>query len=184
MTVLVTFFTQEALWTNVTAALIVALIIGLFAYFNTDFLHSPKLVMVVKQDGKYNEALTFTKRADGTYFASFVLAIKNEGNLAIKERGGYWHAFINATGSPFAVAGESNHQRDWIQHDVYPRSFTDIPGVVWNLTIAATEFENTKGSIPYFFATGKGYFPKTVSLDKDGLVRFESMGHIWFMVAK
>jgi hypothetical protein len=178
-------FLSEDFWINFFSSILVAGVVGAFVYLTTDFLHAPKLAMVVKQDNGYSEKLKFKKNAEGKYQASFVLAIQNKGNLTMDSMGGYWHVYIPVNSpSPFSVPGENVHQRDYIRDLVFPNSFTDIVAE-WSLLLTEEEVKNPNASIPYFFATEYGYFPKTVSMKENGhLSRPSDLGHIKFEIVE
>lgn len=180
----VPFLTQEdfliSFWSNFLSDILIALIVAFIINKFTDLFRKPNLKFVVKQGGIYKDKITISKNSEGDYEAvGVVFAIKNSGNQIIKAGEGYWHTYIKSEISNFSAAGESHHQRDVLRYNVYPQSFTDLE-VSYNFLIKK---EEEIRSIPYFFQTDYGMFPKTMKMNQtNGTVILNKMGQLQFEV--
>jgi|SRR6185437_4204295 len=166
------------------AGLLVAIILGLVAFFSGLFNHpQPNLVMVVKQNGAYSDTVLFTKQKDGSYTADFQLAIRNDGDLTLKSGEGFWHTYmmITSTTFPIVAPNEPNHQRKLISYPIYPHYIVDIDE--GNVHLNIKKGEMPLEGIPYFFATDYGFFPKTNQFNlATGQVVVSSIGMIKFII--
>lgn len=175
-------------WMSFLANLLSTLVAALAIYFvgrAFGFFTSPhpNLIMVAKQNGVYSDVITFTRQSEGSYTADFQLAIKNEGDLALKANDGFWHTYVvtDATVTPLTATGELNHQRGVISYSVYPGYIVDIDGSQYHLVIKNGDVPD-KG-LPYFFATDYGFFPKTTEFDqKTGQVNLLTAGLIKYEI--
>jgi hypothetical protein len=166
---------QVNFWSNLIADIIAGLAFLIVLNRVTDWFKSPVLRMVVKQDGFYRDTIVLSAREDGDYEATFVLSIKNEGNHILRADEGYWHAYMYAN-NVFSANGEKNHQRDLIKAPVLPGYFLDITSE-YKLLVHKEDIKSA--SIPYFFATTYGYFPRSTKMEQQsGFTAFESMGKV------
>lgn len=172
---------QVSFWSNLLADVVLTFVIVVLIRRFTSFFKSPKLKFVIKQEGFYRDKILLSKKADGDYEASFILAIRNDGNQMIKANEGYWHTYISTTENILVSAvGEKNHQRDLIKFPVYAKSFLDLE-IEYNFRLKKENLIGNK--IPYFFSTDYGYFPKTVKMDpKTGKILFKHMAYLEFEV--
>lgn len=182
------FITQKdfliAFWSSIFSTGVIAVIVAICVTYFTPLFKYPKLILVVKQEGSYNDKIKIAQKPDGDYEASFRLAIKNIGSQTFKPNEGYWHVYfpnvekiecLNGAGA-FIAQGENNHLRDLIKLPVYPKSFLDF-GPEYKFLIKKDVMG--KPSIHYFFETDYGYFPKSVKLNQQtGAVAFSDMESI------
>ncbi|MFA5996900.1 MAG: hypothetical protein WC791_00220 [Candidatus Paceibacterota bacterium] len=158
---------QSAFWPNFWADVFVAALFGIILNQFTDLLKTPKLSLVVKQDGFYRDTILLRADKNGKYVATVNFAIKNTGNKTIKTGEGYWNTYLDfkpkGKGFHYFVAGEPGHQRDLIRYSVYPNSFTDINDFQYDISINKEDLE--KSHIPYMFQTDYGNFPRNIKWD-------------------